>query len=93
MTWIRTQVPWEGDAELRAAFDAQKRLYPAEYAQPGMPSSSGADSIVASHSLIPAALQHAFSTFGALMDPSLPLERRHHEMIATVVSVTNRCRY
>jgi len=27
------------------------------------------------------------------MSPDLPLERRHHEMIATMVSVTNRCRY
>ena len=49
--------------------------------------------IVASHSLIPQALHHAFSTFGALMSPDLPLQRRHHEMIATMVSVTNRCVY
>jgi alkylhydroperoxidase family enzyme len=48
---------------------------------------------VASHSLIPQALHHAFSTFGALMSPDLPLDRRHHEMIATMVSVTNRCVY
>ena len=41
--------------------------------------------IVASHSLIPQALHHAFSTFGALMSPGLPLQRRHHEMIATMV--------
>jgi hypothetical protein len=25
------------------------------------------------------------------MSPDLPLERRHHEMIATMVSVTNGC--
>ena len=37
--------------------------------------------------------KQAFSTFGVLMSPALPLERRHHEMIATMVSVTNRCRY
>jgi hypothetical protein len=49
--------------------------------------------IVASHTLIPDALYHAFSTFGALMNPDLPLARRQHEMITTVVSVTNRCRY
>ena len=42
--------------------------------------------IVASHSLIPEALHHAFATFGALMAPDLPLDRRQHEMIATVVS-------
>jgi len=27
------------------------------------------------------------------MSPDLPLQRRHHEMIATMVSVTNRCVY
>jgi AhpD family alkylhydroperoxidase len=27
------------------------------------------------------------------MSPDLPLERRQHEMIATMVSVTNRCVY
>jgi len=48
---------------------------------------------VAAHSLIPDALHHAFATFGALMSPDLPLTRRQHEMIATVVSVTNRCYY
>ena len=57
------------------------------------PANSGAAGIVASHSLIPAALHHAFAAYGALLSPDLPLDRRHHEMIATVVSVTNRCRY
>jgi len=28
-----------------------------------------------------------------LMSPELPLERRQHEMIATMVSLTNRCHY
>jgi len=27
------------------------------------------------------------------MSPELPLSRRQHEMIATMVSVTNRCKY
>jgi hypothetical protein len=57
------------------------------------PTDDGASGIVASHSLLPDALYHAFSTFGALMSPELPLTRRQHEMITTVVSVTNRCRY
>ena len=38
-------------------------------------------------------LFHAFATFGELMSPALPLTRSQHEMITTVVSVTNRCRY
>ena len=93
MTWIETRNPLDDTGPLRAAFDAQRGLYPPEYAMPAIPAASGAAGIVASHSLIPEALHHAFGTFGALMNPSLPLERRHHEMIATVVSVTNRCRY
>ena len=35
----------------------------------------------------------AFATFGALLSSDLPLTRRQHEMITTVVSVTNRCFY
>ena len=92
MTWIRT-VPAEADAAVRRAIEAQRALYPAEYAEPVHPTADGTSGIVASHSLIPAALQHAFSTFGALLAPDLPLTRTQHEMITTVVSVTNRCRY
>jgi len=74
--------------------EAQKALYPIEYATPVQPSADGSTSgLVASHSLIPDALYHAFATFGVLMSPELPLSRRQHEMITTVVSVTNRCRY
>jgi hypothetical protein len=36
---------------------------------------------------------HALSTYGVLLDPQLPLTRRQHEMIATVVSALNRCFY
>ena len=94
MTWIRTVPLDEGDEELRRAVEAQRRLYPAEYAVPVHPTPDGNTSgIVASHSLIPDALYHAFATFGALMSEELPLTRRQHEMIATVVSVTNRCHY
>ncbi|MBZ5613691.1 MAG: hypothetical protein LAO23_06755 [Acidobacteriia bacterium] len=93
MTWIRTIPLSEANDELRQAVEAQKSLYPAEYAVPMHPAEGGGSQIVTSHSLIPQALHHAFSTFGALMAPDLPLERRHHEMIATMVSVTNRCVY
>ena len=58
-----------------------------------MPTADGVAGIVASHSLIPEALRHAFATFGALMSPELPLSRRQHEMITTRVSVLNRCHY
>ena len=94
MTWIKTIPVDEGDDDLRKATESQRELYPVEYATPVHPTPDGVSSgIVATHSLIPDALYHAFATFGALMSPDLPLERRQHEMIATVVSVTNRCHY
>lgn len=95
MTWIETVSPAKADEALAKAYAMQRTLYPAMYGQPSAPRADGrvSESIVASHSLIPDALYHAFATFGALMSPDLPLGRRQHEMIATVVSVTNRCRY
>lgn len=93
MTWIRTVALSEGDETLRRAVEAQAALYPAEYTIPVHPTGDGTSGIVASHSLIPDALRHAFSTFGALMSPELPLSRRQHELITTMVSVENRCRY
>jgi hypothetical protein len=93
MTWIRTIPLSEADERLQQALAAQRSLYPPEYAEPVHPIDSGTAGIVASHTLIPDALYHAFATFGSLMAPDLPLTRRQHEMITTVVSVTNRCRY
>lgn len=93
MTWIRTVSLAEADEKLRKAIEGERALYPREYADPVHPDASGASSIVGSHTLIPDALYHAFATFGALMSPELPLSRRQHEMIATMVSVTNRCVY
>jgi hypothetical protein len=93
MAWIKT-VSMDEDARVKNAMEAQRKLYPIEYATPVHPVNDGqSSSIVASHSLIPDALFHAFSTFGALMSPQLPLARHQHEMIATMVSVTNRCVY
>ena len=93
MTWIRTIPLAEAGERLKQALEAQKLLYPKEYAQPMHGPGDEDSGIVASHSLIPEALKYAFSTFGSLMSPDLPLTRRHHEMIATMVSVTNRCVY
>jgi len=93
MTWIKT-VSVNDDEEVRHAVEAQRELYPIEYAVPIHPTPDGqASQIVASHSLIPDALYHAFATFGSLISPKLPLTRRQHEMITTVVSVANRCHY
>jgi alkylhydroperoxidase family enzyme len=93
MTWIKTIPEHEADEQLRQALEKQRALYPAEYAQPTEVVADQASGIAASHSLIPQALFHAFATFGALMAPELPLTRRQHEMIAAVVSLTNRCHY
>lgn len=93
MTRIRTIRPSEAGEDLRRARDAQHALYPPEYDAPVLPQDDEIAGIVAAHSLIPGALHHAFATFGELMSPDLPLTRRQHELIATVVSTTNRTYY
>ena len=94
MTWIKTVPLAEASEKLLKALEEERKLYPKEYAIPIHPTADGGPSqIVASHSLIPDALYHAFATFGVLMSPDLPLKRRQHEMITAVVSVTNRCVY
>jgi hypothetical protein len=67
-------------------------MYPPEYGT-AVPAIPMGESIVVSHTLIPDALHHAFALLAVLMRPELPLERRHHEMIATSVSAANRCFY
>ena len=93
MNWIKTVPLAEAGDALREAIESQRALYPKEYGQPVHPTGDGTSAIVASHSLIPEALFHAFATFGSLMSPDLPLSRRQQEMITTVVSVTKRCVY
>jgi hypothetical protein len=93
MTWIRTVSLEEGGESLQNAMAGQRALYPPEYAQPVQELDQGLPGIVASHTLFPSVLYHAFATYGALLAPELPLKRRHHEMIATMVSLTNRCHY
>ncbi len=90
MTWIQTTAPAGAEQALRKAIEMQRALYPKEYAQAVSP---GGDSIVTAHALMPAALFHVFASFGEMMSPDLPLSRAQHEMIATVVSITNRCFY
>ena len=96
MTWIRNVPAAAAEPALAAAYEQIYALYPPEYAVdvPAVTGPDGtSDSITAAHSLIPEALYHAFAAFGAMMSPTLPLSRRQHEMITTVVSVTNRCPY
>ena len=93
MTWIKTIPLSEANENLLRALESQRSLYPKEYATPVFRTDDGVAGIVASHSLIPDALYHAFATFGVLMSSELPLSRRQHEMITTMVSVINRCFY
>ena len=93
MAWIKT-IPFEqADERLQEILTKTRMAYPQEYATPAPKASSLNESIIDTHTLIPDALYHAFSTFSVLMSPDLPLKRRQHEMIATMVSVTNDCFY
>ena len=93
MTWIRT-FRLEDDQRVMEAVMQERKLYPQEYATPVPVVDRGFEnSIVGSHTLLPDVMFHSFAAFGAMMAPDLPLQRAQHEMIATVVSVTNRCFY
>jgi hypothetical protein len=96
MTWIRTTPPAEAGPALQEIYETLFRAYPPEYgvAVPAVARpDGGADSIMGAHSLIPEAMRHVFGAHLALIGPDLPLTRRQHEMISTVVSVQNRCFY
>jgi hypothetical protein len=96
MTWIKIVPPAEADETLRRTYEQIRSLYPSEYGQenPTLQKADGStDSIVAAHSLLPGVMTHMMSAFALLMSPELPLTRRQHEMIATIVSVRNRCFY
>jgi len=93
MTWIKT-IRMEDDERVRNAVMEERKLYPMEYATPVAIVDHGFEnSIVGSHTLFPDVMFHSFSAFGAMMSAELPLRREQHEMIATMVSVTNRCFY
>jgi hypothetical protein len=96
MTWIKTIPPDRADAELLRIYDQVYALYPVEYRDPvkAVTREDGtSDGVVAAHSLIPEAMRHVMSGFAVMMQPHLPLTRRQHEMIATVVSAKNSCFY
>ena len=93
MAWIKTIKFEDAAPDLQKILMKMRMSYPPEYETPAPKASTINESIVDSHTLIPDALFHAFSTYGALLSPELPLGRRQHEMIATMVSVTNDCFY
>lgn len=96
MTWITTIPPSQADSQLQETYQRINALYPPEYhgEVPAVTRSDGtADSIVAAHSLLPNVMEPIFVAFGRLLSPDLPLTRRQHEMISTLVSSLNRCFY
>jgi hypothetical protein len=96
MAWIRTIPDREADASLRDIYDKVRALYPKEYKDrvPARILPDGtSESIMASHSLVPPVMYHMFAALAHLYSPDLPLTRRQQEMIATLVSSLNRCRY
>jgi hypothetical protein len=96
MAWIHTIPPEHADPVLLDLYGRLRALFPSEYADPVptlVRADGTAESVVASHSLLPQAMFHLFAGLGALLGPGLPLDRRRQEMIATVVSSLNRCFY
>lgn len=92
MAWIQTPPPAE-EEHLRLLGEMRAK-YPVEYATPVPSVVEGPNGgIVMSHNLIPLAQYHIFSAHAAMMAPELPLSRSQQEMIATLVSVLNRCFY
>lgn len=89
--WRSEQQRLDEEQQQRAEEDARCEELASGYLHPT--SDCEISGIVASHSLIPEALHHAFATIGVLMSPALPLSRRQREMITTVVSTINRCHY
>lgn len=91
MAWI----PRRSDPEVADAIRRGAAGYPPEYAAPDprLPPEVRRDSIMGTHSQLPGVIEPLFQALRALMDPGLPLTRRQHEMIATVVSSANDCFY
>lgn len=93
MAWIKTIKFEDADENLQKMLTDLRADYPSEYAGSTAEQTGTEESIIESHTLIPQAMFHAFAEFSALMSPDLPLQRRQHEMIATMVSKTNDCFY
>lgn len=96
MTWINTISPAQANGLLLESYQKISALYPPEYRSEvaAVTRSDGtADSIIAAHSLLPQVMEPIFVALGRLLSPELPLTRRQHEMITTLVSSLNRCFY
>jgi hypothetical protein len=94
--WIQNTPYEHAPPELRAIYESIYALYPAEYGPP-VPAvtrpDGTSDGVTAAHSLVPGAMHHMLAGLAMMMQPHLPLTRRQHEMIASVVSAQNACFY
>ena len=81
MAWIRTIDETEAEGKLGEL-----------YARMG-DSRGAVDNVLKIHSLNPESLSSHFEFYKTLMYGRSPLSRTQREMIAVVVSTTNRCHY
>lgn len=93
MAWIKTIKPEDAEGDLLELLGKVRSTYPKEYGTVHPSTIPVDESIIESHTLIPDAMYHAFMLLSGLLRDDLPLERRQHEMIATIVSETNDCFY
>ncbi|MBA3240994.1 MAG: carboxymuconolactone decarboxylase family protein [Acidobacteria bacterium] len=81
MAWIKVIREEEASSELKQLYDRMREPW------------GGVDNILKIHSLNPPSLRAHFEFYKALMRGPSGLSRTQREMIAVVVSTTNRCHY
>jgi len=90
--WIKTIGAREAEGPLRAAYEAMKAgaaSRPVVYS----PSSGDVPNIIRCHSLDPEGLRLAFAASAAVHWSPGALDWAEREMVNTVVSQANKCRY
>ena len=81
MSWIKVIPEAEASGELKELYEQMNEPW------------GGVDNVLKIHSLNPASLRTHFEFYKTLMRGPSGLSRVQREMIAVVVSATNRCHY
>ncbi len=81
MSWIKVIPEAEASGELKELYEQMNEPW------------GGVDNVLKIHSLNPASLRTHFEFYKTLMRGPSGLSRAQREMIAVVVSATNRCHY
>ena len=81
MAWISVVAPAEATGELAQLYDRMKER------------TGAVDNILTIHSLTPASLRAHYDLYKVVMFGPSALSRAQREMVAVVVSVSNRCHY